>query len=710
MKKKWLRFRVLYGIIFINAFFIILSSVILLSSMWISSEKNAQDLAQSLISQIQNSISNRTLNYFAPIEKVNKSVSFMVQSFFTNPTRNVENREKVFSYYNEVLKDYEQTKMVYYSDMAGELIMLNRMGDGSFSRRYVFNNGKTIQIRWEHSNLAYNGNYPNTIDPAESGYDPRKRLWFTSAAEEKTMIWTPVYLFATDHLPGFTCAIPSFTPAGGLQGVSCIDIGVEELSRFLGTIQPTTGTRIVIVDKADNLVAIQAKSSSDLDKLFEMSVDERGITMYNVRNINAYPDLDERHILNEAAHQGDGLKTVVYKNERYNTVFSPVTIGNGLELTIGIIIPEKDIIGNVQESLYRVTLFSIGMLVFILICSSLLSNAIARPMQVLALEMSKIKDFQFDSNTEIDTYLLEILNMRESFESMRKALKNFKRYVPSDLVAKLINEEIDAGIGGEMRELTMFFSDIAHFTSISEKIPPEKLVPDLCLYFELVSKAILQNNGTIDKYIGDSVMAFWGAPTKLENHAELACGSAIMIRDKLSVLFRQWENQGKLAFHTRIGIHTGEVIVGNMGYDERLNYTVIGDPVNVASRLEGVNKVYHTEIIVSHATWEQCHKLFEFRKLDRIAVVGRSEGLDIYELCTQKNDIEKELKKIYSYYEMGLQYYFDQKWDKALQCFSVVLKYRSFDEPSKIMFERCRKFRQSPPPENWNGVFNLSSK
>jgi adenylate cyclase len=711
MKKNgFLHFRVLYGIIFINAFFIVLSSTILLSSMWISSEKNAKDLAQSLIEQIESSVKNKTLNYFTPIESINRSASFLLHNYFTNPIKDTENREKTFRYYNELLKDYPQTKMIYYTDTSGELIMLNRMNDGSFSRRTVFNDGVDISIKWEHANGAFYGDYPDITNSAAYGYDPRKRDWFTSAARQKKMIWTPVYLFATDHMPGFTCAIPDYNSIGELQGVSCIDISVEELSRFLGTIQPTPGTKIIIVDKADNLVAVQAKSADDLDKLFEASTDEKGATFYNVRNINVYPDETERNLFSSAVKQKMDLKTITYKRERYNAVYAPISTGGGFELNLVIIIPEKDIIGQVLESLYRVTLFSIGMLVLILLCSSLMSNAIAKPMRTLAHEMAKIKDFQLDSDVDIDTNLLEVLDMRESFESMRTGLKNFKRYVPSDLVAQLINEEADAGIGGEKRELTMFFSDIAHFTSISEEIPPEKLVPDLCTYFELISKTILDNKGTIDKYLGDSVMAFWGAPKKLENHAEYACLSAVQIRNNLNTLFRQWENQGKPTFHTRIGIHTGEVIVGNMGYHERLNYTVIGDPVNVASRLEGVNKVYNTEIVVSQSTWEQCHDACEFRKLDRIAVAGRLEGLDIYELWSQKDDIDKNLRKIFTFYETGLNFYFERKWAEAIKYFSAVQKYRPSDTPGKVMLKRCYQFMKNPPPETWNGVFSLLSK
>jgi len=288
--------------------------------------------------------------------------------------------------------------------------------------------------------------------------------------------------------------------------------------------------------------------------------------------------------------------------------------------------------------------------------------------------------------------------------------KNFKRYVPADLVIQLINQKIKPDLGGKQQELTVFFSDISKFTSIVEKMEPEKLVNDLCIYFENISKIILANKGTIDKYIGDAVMAFWGAPEPMEDHAQKACQTALIIQSSLHHLFDQWDDLGKIPFLTRIGIHTGDVLVGNLGYKERLNYTVMGDTVNVSSRLEGINKVYGTEIIISENVYKKCLNDFEFRLLDRVSLLGRYEGMNIYELVGFNDDISKEQKKINDYYEMGLKYYFEQKWREALKCFNTVIKYRSSDAPGILMRERCLFYAKNPPPQDWSGVFAQTIK
>jgi len=288
--------------------------------------------------------------------------------------------------------------------------------------------------------------------------------------------------------------------------------------------------------------------------------------------------------------------------------------------------------------------------------------------------------------------------------------KNFKRYVPADLVVQLINQNIKPDLGGKQQELTVFFSDISKFTSIVEKMEPEKLIQDLCIYFENISKNILANKGTIDKYIGDSVMAFWGAPLPMEDHAQKACLTALTIQNNLRNLFHQWDNIGKVPFRTRIGIHTGSVLVGNLGYKERLNYTVVGDTVNVSSRLETINKIYGTEIIVSENVYKKCCNDFEFRLLDLVSLLGRYEGMKIYELISVKNGIDMNEKKINENYETGLKYYFERNWQQAIKYFDDVVKDRPNDAPALLMSKRCIMYYSNPPPKDWDGVFIQTGK
>jgi len=709
-KKKNSRLRVLYGIIIINTVFVILSGSIILVSMWISSERNARELVDELREEIQNTVYNETFRYFNQTMIVNQSITHLLYRNFDDPVNNPVDRDQLLSYYREKMRFHPWFKKVFYSDIEGNIVILFRMQDGSFSRRFVTNDGNEIFIRWEHECVTSYGAFPNSIEPADIGFDPRKQIWHTLAERERGIIWAPVSLLTTDNLPGLTNSIPLFDQFGRLTGISSIDIAVDELSRFLGTLSPTPNTKIYVLDQQGRIIALQVRHDRDFERLFTRTTDARGNVNVSFSTIATLPDGNSRFILEKILKNSDQYDSVRYRNETYMTTRLPLTITGGLDLLVCIITPEDDVLGDIRTNLRNVTIFSIIIIIIIPFVSVYFSQKIAKPMRVLADEMSKIKALDLDSKVNIDTNFSEIKDMQESFESMRNGLKNFKRYVPADLVDQLINENIKADIGGDMQELTIFFSDIAKFTTIAEKTEPQQLVLDLHTYFGIVSKTILENKGTIDKYIGDAVMAFWGAPVAIEDHADKACNAAIQVRNNLHTLSRQWGNQGKLPFHTRIGIHTGNVIVGNMGCNSRLNYTVIGDAVNVSSRLEGINKVYGTEIIVSENTYEQCSDRYEFRLLDRVSLLGRYEGMNVYELITFKDDLNKTIKKIYKYYEAGLQFYHNRKWKEAIKYFSTVLKYRPFDAPSRLMRERCMVMMKNPPPADWNGVFSQSSK
>jgi adenylate cyclase len=339
-----------------------------------------------------------------------------------------------------------------------------------------------------------------------------------------------------------------------------------------------------------------------------------------------------------------------------------------------------------------------------------LSHAIARPVHQLSDNMKRIERLDLSASQTIPTIITEIDTMQGSFDAMKTSLQNFRRYVPADLVSQLVSQKQEASLGGQCRQLTILFSDIANFTAISEHLEPGVLVQDLCEYFTIISRAILAQKGTLDKYIGDSVMAFWGAPVDLDNHAYHACLAAVTGQDQLARLFRQWENHGKQRFTTRIGIHTAEVVVGNMGYEERLNYTVIGDGVNLCSRLEGLNKVYGTGTLVSHATAALVRDHFEFRHVDRVAVQGKTEGVEVFELLALKDDLPVTLRKLMDVYENGLAVYRQRDWKFALQHFNTVLKYRPSDGPSRVLATRCRRFMVQSPPATWDLTWEAHTK
>ena len=212
----------------------------------------------------------------------------------------------------------------------------------------------------------------------------------------------------------------------------------------------------------------------------------------------------------------------------------------------------------------------------------------------------------------------------------------FQRYVSPDVVDKLIEDPAKLRLGGEKRHLSVLFSDIRGFTTISEKLVPEELLNQLNQYLSAMTAVVLSNGGMLDKYVGDAIMAVFGAPLEVENHALAACKTALEMIEELKSLQQEWENEAKPILDIGIGIHTGEMIIGNLGSTKRMDYTVIGDNVNLASRLEGVNKELGTHVIISGATRQLVENHVRTRDLGDITVKGKERPVAIYELLEMK--------------------------------------------------------------------------
>ena len=335
----------------------------------------------------------------------------------------------------------------------------------------------------------------------------------------------------------------------------------------------------------------------------------------------------------------------------------------------------------------------------------LLYRMITLPIKGLVIETERIKNFELDGTIKIPAKLEELKGLVEAMNSMKIGLRSFRKYIPAELVQQLIRkgEEIDAS--GERQRLTIFFSDIEDFSTISEKLTPNELSSQISEYLTEMTTIILKHGGTVDKYIGDSIMAFWGAPNKTLDHATQACLAAIECNTRLKILAKEWTSQGRPAFKARIGLNTGDVVVGNIGSDQRLSYTAMGDPVNLASRLEGLNKEYSTSIIISQTVLNELPDEFTYRLLDIVVVKGKTEPVPIYELVSRKGDVTGSDSEFLEMFGKAVNSYLEKDWEKALFRFEKLLGLRPDDQACKIFIERCREYRDNPPGHDWAGEY-----
>ncbi len=282
----------------------------------------------------------------------------------------------------------------------------------------------------------------------------------------------------------------------------------------------------------------------------------------------------------------------------------------------------------------------------------------------------------------------------------------FGHYVNKTVVKNIQANPDLLKLGGVKRDLTVFFSDIEGFTSISEHFQPEELVQFLNEYLGEMTDIIIDQQGTLDKYEGDAIMAFWNAPLPDHDHAVHACFAALENQKKLSALREKWMKVGLPEMHVRIGINTGEAVVGNMGSKNRFDYTAMGDNVNLASRLEGLNKQYHTSILISEKTYQQVKAELVCRELDIVRVKGKREPVRIYELMAKKNDLDPDLSEKIETFESGLKHYRHQEFKEAKQTFERLKD----DYTAMIMAKRCEALLKNPPASDWDGVWNFEVK
>jgi adenylate cyclase len=286
----------------------------------------------------------------------------------------------------------------------------------------------------------------------------------------------------------------------------------------------------------------------------------------------------------------------------------------------------------------------------------------------------------------------------------------FGQYLSPKVVAELEENPDKLTLGGEEREMTAYFSDIQGFSTFSEKMTPTELVNVLNDYLTAMCDIIIGSDGTVDKFEGDAIIAFWGAPTIQDDHATRACLSALDMREALAPLRERFVKQGYHAFYARMGINSGPMVVGNMGSRQKLNYTIMGDAVNLASRLEGANKAYGSYLMISDATYQLCSDAVDVRELDTLRVVGKSEGVKVYELLGRKNTTTGLKADLVTQFQKGLDLYQQREWDAAHAAFKLATSIDKEDGPSQKYMERCASFLDNPPPADWDGIFTLDSK
>ncbi len=385
--------------------------------------------------------------------------------------------------------------------------------------------------------------------------------------------------------------------------------------------------------------------------------------------------------------------------ERYAVGLTPLWF-QGWQLAI--IIPEAEFLDEIDRTILRVVL---GLAFFLFTAGVIVAvfarRFIADPVGRIADDLRLVEHFELEEIPHRPSIIAEIDRLSAAIRGMAAGLADFGKFIPLELVRSLVTGGHRAEPGGERRELTVLFADLAGFTSLSERLG-DKVVPIVSSYLELASGAVEEEGGTVDKFIGDAVMAFWGAPLRIDDQALRACRAALAIAAGMDAAAARGEPLGEL--RVRVGLHTGPAIVGNVGSARRLNYTALGDTVNLASRLESVNKIYGTKILLSAETRKQTEGAILTREIDAVTVYGRKEPVRIYEIIGRA---DAETSTLHRSYAEALALYRERRLAEARDLVQVQAEK---DGPSRWLAARCIELEANPPAPDWQPVTNLDSK
>lgn len=387
----------------------------------------------------------------------------------------------------------------------------------------------------------------------------------------------------------------------------------------------------------------------------------------------------------------DGKGAILLREGDSLACLRRLRLENTQDWWVGLVVPESSLVGNLpllRRQLLSSALLG-GSLVALLVIGlfGLLRRELGR-LSSLALRM---RDFDFSAQPVRQT-VREVGEVASALEAAKKTLRAMVKYVPVELVRQLFEARLEPVLGSEPRQVVLMFSDIAGFTTMAEKLTPARLSDVLGSYLMSMNRVIQGNGGTVLERVGDALLSLWNAPIEVANGEELACRTALQCQKEIASL------PDAALLGTRFGIHRDEVLVGHFGSPDRLNYGVLGDGVNLASRLEGLNKQYGTSILVSETVASSLGEGFVLRRLDRVAVKGKHQGILIFELLSEGGDFV-------TIYEEAFNLYLAQDFGGA-----VTLLENLEDEPSRRLLARCRAFLADPPGEDWDGVYRATAK
>jgi adenylate cyclase len=468
--------------------------------------------------------------------------------------------------------------------------------------------------------------------------DYRTTSGYPAAKQSRTLAVTEPQVNVDTGYPIINLRVPILHD-GTFIGCAGASITLDVLSRFLATHRASPHSTTIIADPTDGKVI----AASDRKK--SVRVADGRLEVARLDNIDD-EDAREAFRLQRQTKENNFLFRSRRDGQELSASFARFPVSFGRRWEAIILTPTNDFIGELKATNRQIVIIIVALSVAELLLIYLLSRRLSRPIESISQDLKSVETLSFDQPMARPSSVREIAQLQSAASLLRNSLQSFCSFVPIDVVRGLIKSGIPLALGVERRFLTVLFADLENFSTHAEQSTPDALLDQMSVYFEQVSRAISDEEGTVDKFIGDGIMAFWGAPIALPDHVLRGCAGAVRAARRMERINEAWRAEGKPAFRIRIGLNSAEVLVGNIGSSERFSYTAIGDGVNVAARLEGTNKMFGTTICISDSVFHAVASEIVARPLRHVRVKGRKQDFMIYELLglVSNNDPELEAR------------------------------------------------------------------
>ncbi len=656
---------------------------------WRTAEANSHALADTINRQIVATVEKELTTITSEARAAHTAIRTLFVQHVLD-TREADKREFVFL---SQLQSQQDISWVAFGWPDGNFFAAHKLGDLGLEMMEIAPVNGAIKRRVDQYGVVVGDIEFEKRRFEDTNYVVTDQEWYRSGMQADEPHWFNV----THHPVGLR---PSIAYAGPVdvyekrQGVLAIIIEYTRFAQFLSNLSVGKSGAAFILGRDGSVIAAP---DPDADEVNMQRSDQALLPVAQgaMKQAGSSYDVDKK---------GASQIRLVAAGNAYAVSLTPLTFPGW---TLATVIPEAEFLGPIERTIRQLL---IGLAILILaagvVSAWIARRVIATPLILVVDELKHVARFDLEQVRRHTSRVIELENLSNAIADMAGGLAAFRKYIPSDLVKALVSEGIEPSPGGSIRNLTVLFADIAGFTGLSERLG-DQIIPLLSSYLDTMSREVSSHGGTIDKFIGDAVMAFWGAPAANADHALDACRAALACQRALRS--SGLTDDGGRPLTVRVGVNSGDMLVGNIGSELRLNYTVIGDAVNIASRLEGANKEYGTEIIIGEETRRLAGDRIHVRELDRLMVYGRAGGIAIYELLGVAED-GATLPHWAVLYDRGLAAYRSRDFSDAASFFQQVLDARTSDQPARMMLERCRHYLVSPPGDDWEATNAMKAK